>query len=148
MEFLGVGPLELFFIILIALIVLGPKDMVKAGQTIGQFLRKLITSSSWRTIREASEEIRTIPNRLMREAGIQEIRKEFDDIKNIGQEIGGELKGDLKEIQTNLNDINDLTEWTTPPLPSPSPRITETTPKIQDDLELADGNSISKDDLA
>jgi Sec-independent protein translocase protein TatA len=36
MDFLGVGPLELLFILLIALIVLGPNDMVKTGRTLGK----------------------------------------------------------------------------------------------------------------
>jgi Sec-independent protein translocase protein TatA len=39
MEFLGVGPLELFFILVLALIVLGPKDMIKTGRQLGSFLR-------------------------------------------------------------------------------------------------------------
>ena len=33
MEILGIGPSELLFIVLIAIIVLGPKDMQKAGRT-------------------------------------------------------------------------------------------------------------------
>ena len=70
MEFLGVGPLEFFFIILIALIVLGPKDMVKAGRTIGRFLRKTILSPSWLNIQR---KVRTIPYTLMREAGLEEL---------------------------------------------------------------------------
>lgn len=69
MDILGIGPLELFFIVMIALIVLGPKDMVKAGRTIGKNLRKLVTSENWRTIQQASNEIRTLPNRLIREIG-------------------------------------------------------------------------------
>ena len=35
MEILGIGPMELFFIVLLAMIILGPKDMVKAGRTLG-----------------------------------------------------------------------------------------------------------------
>ena len=40
MEILGIGTSELVFIVIIALIVLGPKDMQKAGRTIGKWLRK------------------------------------------------------------------------------------------------------------
>ena len=40
MEILGVGPSELIFIVIIALIVLGPKDMQKAGKTIGKWMRR------------------------------------------------------------------------------------------------------------
>jgi sec-independent protein translocase protein TatB len=72
MEFLGIGPLELILILIIALIVMGPKDMAKAGLTVGKFLRKVVSSPTWGTIRRTSHEIKYLPNRLMREAGLEE----------------------------------------------------------------------------
>jgi uncharacterized protein YjiS (DUF1127 family) len=72
MEILGIGPLELFFILIIALIVLGPKDMVKAGRTIGRFLRSLVTSPTWRAVSRTSTELRNLPNKLIRDAGLEE----------------------------------------------------------------------------
>jgi len=50
MDFLGIGPLEILFVLLIALIIFGPKDIVKAGQSTGRFLRKMMTSSGWQVI--------------------------------------------------------------------------------------------------
>ncbi len=85
MEFLGIGPLELFFIVLIALIVLGPKDMVKAGRTIGRFLRTLVTSPTWRTIQQTSRELRYLPNRLMREAGLEDLKQNLPEMKPSGR---------------------------------------------------------------
>ncbi len=73
MEFLGIGPSELLFIVIIALIVLGPKDMQKAGRTIGKWLRKIITSDGWKLFQQTSREIQTLPNRLMREAALDEL---------------------------------------------------------------------------
>ena len=72
MEILGIGPLELGFIVIIALIVLGPKDMAKAGRTIGRTLRKIITSPTWKSVRAAGQGIQELPNRLIREAGMEE----------------------------------------------------------------------------
>jgi sec-independent protein translocase protein TatB len=72
MEFLGIGPLELILILIIALIVMGPKDMAKAGLTVGKFLRKVVSSPTWGTIRRTSKEIKYLPNRLMREAGLED----------------------------------------------------------------------------
>jgi sec-independent protein translocase protein TatB len=74
MDFFGIGVLELFFIVLIALIVLGPKDMVKAGRTMGAFLRKLMLSPGFM---EAQRWVRNLPAQLMREAGIDEIQNEL-----------------------------------------------------------------------
>lgn len=70
MEILGVGPSELIFIIVIALIVLGPKDMQKAGKSIGQFLNRLVKSDAWKAFQQTSRELRNLPTNLMREANM------------------------------------------------------------------------------
>lgn len=86
MEILGIGMPELIFIVVIALIVLGPKDMQKAGQTIGKFLRNLVTSDGWRIFQQASREIRTLPNKLMREANT-----ELEQVNQIGRDLRNPL---------------------------------------------------------
>ncbi len=78
MEILGIGPLELLFIILLALIILGPKDLEKTGKSLGRGLYKLVKSDIWKTAREASEKVRSLPNELMREAGIEDIKQSLD----------------------------------------------------------------------
>lgn len=110
MDLLGIGPLELAFIVLIALIVLGPKDMVKAGKTIGRVLRTIVTSDNWRTIQQASKEVRDLPNKLMREAGLEEIQNQLPKAKAIGSELGLD---DLNNLNRETQD--ELTDWTTPP---------------------------------
>ncbi len=78
MEILGIGPLELLFIILLALIILGPKDLEKTGKSIGQGLTKLVKSDTWKTVRQASDKVRSLPNELMREAGIEDMKQSLD----------------------------------------------------------------------
>lgn len=125
MDILGIGPLELFFILLIALIVLGPKDMVKAGRTLGRVLRRIVTSPEWGTFQQASRELRQIPTRLMREAGIEELKREIPDINQIGAQLGiNEVEQELDEWQKGL------TDWTTSPsiINSPeAPALTQIT---------------------
>jgi Sec-independent protein translocase protein TatA len=112
MEILGIGPLEFIFIIFIALIILGPNDMVKAGRTIGRFLRKIVTSSEWRTIQQASKELRYLPNRLIREAGLEELKNGLNAKNMIGSQIGlDELKNEYDQWK------QDISSWTTPPEP-------------------------------
>ncbi len=79
MEILGIGMPELIFVIIIALIILGPKDMQKAGKTIGKFLRSVIMSDGWKIFQQTSRDLRTLPNRLMREAN--------EDLDKITREI-------------------------------------------------------------
>ena len=84
MDIFGIGPTELVFIILIALILLGPKEMEKTGRTIGRFLRDMTKSEGWRAFRDTSREIRNLPSRLMREANIEDIQK---NVVQIGKDI-------------------------------------------------------------
>lgn len=88
MDILGIGMPELFFIVLIALIVLGPKDMQKAGKTVGSFFRKVVMSPEWRTVKDVSRKVSALPNQLMREANedlqsyTNDIKAEIPDLKN------------------------------------------------------------------
>lgn len=124
MDILGVGPLELLFILLIALIVLGPTDMVKAGRTLGRFLRRVVSSPTWQAVRETSRDFRHLPNKLMREAGLEEdikelseIKEEVEGLRNIRPELG------LDEVEQQIKDTKaDLSAWTTPPTASPPPQ--------------------------
>jgi sec-independent protein translocase protein TatB len=82
MEILGIGASELIFILLIAIIVLGPKDMQKAGKTVGRWLNQFIKSDGWKALQHASREIRNLPTNLMREANIEELQKVDREIRN------------------------------------------------------------------
>ena len=78
MEILGIGAPELIFILIIAIIVLGPKDMQKAGQTIGRWLNQLIRSDGWKVFQRTSAELRNLPRNLMREANMEMAEMEKD----------------------------------------------------------------------
>lgn len=79
MEILGIGMPEFIFVVIIALLILGPKDMQKAGRTIGKFLRDIITSDGWKLFQQTSRDLRTLPNRLIREAN--------EDLDKVNREI-------------------------------------------------------------
>lgn len=97
MEVLGIGLPEMLFIILIALIVLGPRDMEKAGRTIGIWLRKLVTSDEWQALRETSRQISTLPNKWMREASEdlykvdKEVKTSLDPKRTLGSWAGADV---------------------------------------------------------
>lgn len=129
MDILGIGPLELLFVLIIALIVFGPKDMAKAGRTIGRFLRMLVTSETWMVIQQTSKDIRNIPNRLIREAGIEDLQNELPTVQSVRKEL--DLDNIDKEIKESMN--NDIADWTTPP-PSIAPPITPV-PKEQTEIQ-------------
>ncbi len=82
MEILGIGASELAFIVIIAIIILGPKDMQKAGKTIGRWLNQFVRSDGWKALQRASKEIRNLPTNLMREANLEELQQMNRDIRN------------------------------------------------------------------
>jgi sec-independent protein translocase protein TatB len=92
MEVLGVGPAELAFIVLIALILLGPKDMVVAGRTFGRFLRKFITSPTWQTMRHTGEELQKLPTKLMREAGLEELQAMQKEVQDVTRDVTRQIQ--------------------------------------------------------
>ncbi len=119
MEFLGVGPQELIFIIIIALIILGPKDMQKAGRTLGKWMRSIVTSDGWKIFQQTSRELRTLPNRLMREAN--------EDLNQIKQDIDKELKGVSSAVSQQENSISSWMK--TPEIRTPSQPVPSSPPK-------------------
>jgi sec-independent protein translocase protein TatB len=89
MEILGIGVQELMFILIIALIVLGPKDMEKAGRTIGKWLRGIVTSDGWKVFQQTSREVRNLPNRLIREAN--------EEINNLNVDLNKSIGGPMQQ---------------------------------------------------
>lgn len=104
MDIFGVGPLEFFLILIITLIILGPNDMAKAGRAIGRFLRRIVMSEEWRIITQSAREFRRLPQRLMHEAAIEDIKKELPDLRRDADLDG--LTQDLTQWQ------RDVSGWT------------------------------------
>ena len=120
MDFLGIGPLELIIVFIIILLILGPNEMVKTGKTIGEIVRKITRSDEWKGLNKISREIRTLPNRLAREAELENLKKEIDLDKQISP-IAGELKDsatvefDVKPKPTKNISKPPESEVTSPP---------------------------------
>jgi Sec-independent protein translocase protein TatA len=80
MQILNVGPLELVFIVLIALIVLGPDEMIQTGRKLAKAARKFVRSPIWKSLVSTSQEIKEIPRKFMREAGLDETMQELNHL--------------------------------------------------------------------
>ena len=124
MDFLGIGPLELVFIFIIILLIFGPDEIEKTGRKLGRFLRNLTMSAEWKTLQQASREIRNLPNRLMRQAEIEEYKK-----KHEGESSPGTNQAQIGKETTWGNQQTKIDAWTRQPKTpaSPSPAETEST---------------------
>ena len=126
MEILGVGMSELVFIVIIALIVLGPKDMQKAGKTIGKWLRSIVTSDGWKVFQQTSRELRTLPTKLMREAN--------EELNQIGKDITGASTPTGSRLPTpNTPPRSQPFPATPTPVKPAEKEITIPTPEPKDD---------------
>jgi Sec-independent protein translocase protein TatA len=121
MEIFGIGVQEILFIAIIALIILGPKDMQKAGRTIGKWLRSIVTSDGWKVFQQTSRELRTLPNRLMREAN-----EELGDVREIGKELKG--TADLLNDRNPRVPISTTRFQQAPAVPTPANKIEPSAP--------------------
>ncbi len=90
-----------------------------------EFLRRIVTSPEWRTIQRASKDIRYLPNRLMREAGLEE---EINKMKELSSQ------DDIKGLRNELEEWRrDVSAWTTPPptIETPRERLNPREPKTE-----------------
>lgn len=99
MNFLGIGPLELILFLLIALVILGPDDIVKASKKLGGWIRNVRRSDTWDNVVKMSDEVRKIPQNIIDETGI-------DDIKEDLTKTGEELKKDFVDIEEFNRELN------------------------------------------
>ena len=107
MELFGIGIFEVLLIMLIALIFLGPQDTIKAGRNLGRAVRRFFSSEEWRALLEASREIRTIPEKLLEDTGLdspedllpseEEFRKEAG-LDDLAQNVA-EWNADISEMK-------------------------------------------------
>lgn len=76
MEIFGIGPLELLLIVFLALVILGPKEMIEMSKKTAGWLRKIRQSDTWKTTREVMD----IPNKVMKETGLEDELREMNSV--------------------------------------------------------------------
>ena len=114
---------ELALIAVVALVVIGPKDLPKALRTVGIWVRRA------RTI---SREFQSSIEQMVREAELDEVKKQIETVSTI--DLGNEIKqavdptGSLSEAlqPPELPDMKTLVEETPPPA-APAAAAVETT---------------------
>jgi sec-independent protein translocase protein TatB len=112
----GLSMGELMVIAVIALIVVGPKDLPKMLRTIGRFVTKL---------RGMAGEFRRHLDSAIREAGIEDVKKEVKNMTNftvttdVGKQMSEEFRKQGDEIKKML-DTPAKSESPSAPTPEPA----------------------------
>ncbi len=82
MEIFNIGPLELLLILILALVVFGPEGMVKFARDAATLIRRVIRSPFWRDLVSTTEEIKTIPRQLVKDADLEDSLREINQLRN------------------------------------------------------------------
>jgi hypothetical protein len=82
MEIFNIGPLELLLILILALVVFGPEGMVKFARDAAILIRRVIRPPSWRDLVSTTEEIKTIPRQLVKDADLDDSLREINQLRN------------------------------------------------------------------
>jgi Sec-independent protein translocase protein TatA len=130
MNILGIGIPELIIIFIVAMIVLGPGNMVKTATQASAAIKKLLNSEMWRSMVNSTKEIRTIQGQIMKETGlpetIQSLKQSTRIITNPALEQWRSTVDTTKPAPNLRADFPDQT----PPAAS-APAEAETTPTEQ-----------------
>ena len=95
MEVFGIGPLELLLIFLLALILLGPKDMVNSAKKLANWIRGFRESDLWKSTKEISE----MPKKIMKETGLED---ELSQMRNMSNRTINDVINEVSQTPTDL----------------------------------------------
>lgn len=95
----GIGYTEMFVVAVVAIIVIGPKDLPRVLRAFGKTVAKM---------RGMAREFQGHLDSAMKEAGIDEVKKEFDNIKNSANVIEPVKKTVIDETKKQEDDFKKL----------------------------------------
>jgi Sec-independent protein translocase protein TatA len=98
----GIGIPEILIVLALALIILGPQDMVSTARKLGRWVYQVYHSPTWRTIMSTSQEIRQLPTKFVREAGLEDT---VEDFKNTTANVKAQLKEVTGDVSAELKDV-------------------------------------------
>lgn len=112
----GIGGLEILVIGLLALIVVGPKDLPLMMRKVGQFLARA---------RAMANEFRSSFDEMARQAELDELRKEVEALRNAqAVPLGAEAEEAFRDIDKSLKEPLALP----PSVPAPVPEANAEVP--------------------
>lgn len=90
MDFTGVGFAEILFVLLVALLVFGPRRLPEIGRMLGQGMRKFKMATTELT-QTLTEEVN------------REVREVKDELKEASEEVSSEVKGVGDSFMKDVN---------------------------------------------
>lgn len=111
MEFLNIGPGELIFLVLLAILVVGPKRTVELMQQAGRLLARL--QREWRTIQhDIMTEVRAVQS---------EVRSVESEVRSVHTEVGAVQREVALEAPPSRTPTTPEASADAAPAPLPEP---------------------------
>lgn len=89
---------EMVVIVLLAVIVVGPKDLPKVMRTLGGLMARL---------RAMGQEFKDAFNEMDADDEIKSLRAEIEQMKSLGY-LDNELEDDIRDLNTELRDSTEM----------------------------------------
>jgi len=94
----SIGFPEMIVIVLLAIIVVGPKDLPRLMRTLGQWMAR---------IRAMGNEFKTAFDDMDAESEVAAIRKEIEEMKSLGK-LDSDLENEMRALDTDLRKGTDM----------------------------------------
>jgi sec-independent protein translocase protein TatB len=96
------GFAEIIVLALLAIIVVGPKDLPKLMRTLGGFMGK---------VRAMGQEFKDAFEDMDAEDEIAQMRKEIEELRELGKIenlVGDDIQNEMRELDADLRDATDM----------------------------------------
>ncbi len=93
MRILNIGIREVILLLLIMLILFGPKQMQENARKLAQTIRRFVRSDAWRTFLGMYDDVNAIKDEVIRESGIREVQ---DSLRGVNRELSS-IDKDLRQ---------------------------------------------------
>ena len=94
----GIGYTEMFLVAVVAIIVIGPKDLPRVLRALGKTVTKM---------RGMAREFQGHLDSAMKETGFEDVKKEFNNLKNINpiEPIKKDMTADIKKQEDDFKKL-------------------------------------------
>ncbi len=107
MNFLNLGIGEIFLILILALIIFGPGNMVKTAREIGAFIRKVSKSPYWQEVWATRNELSELPKMIAKEAQLDETIRDLNQhSKGIQSTLAASMTELIKEVEEPIKEAD------------------------------------------
>lgn len=142
MKIFNLGVPEIIFIIVLALIILGPGNMVKVAKDAGSLIRRITKSPYWKEVWATKRELNELPKMLAKEAQLDETIRDLDrESKSISSSVASTMSEFIKEVEEPIKKSDkDIRNAVNPPETSADTgqaAASPTSPQVKSDSPTA-----------